>query len=98
MTLSDAHKAILSVVGIAGLSIAGYKYFIPRSEAAQQIEAAKKEQAKSVAELRAEIAMNRVGELNSKEAKEPLTPTEKTERELLLEQVKALRAEQVKAK
>lgn len=96
MNFSDAHKTIMAVVAIAGLSVGGYKYFIPRSEAAQQIEAAKKEQAKSVAELRAELAMNRVGELNSKEAKEPLTPTEKTERELLLAQVKALQAEQVK--
>lgn len=96
MSLSDTHKTFAAVAFIAVSAVGGYKYFIPRSEAAQAIEAAKQEQAKSVAQLRIELAMNRVGELNSKEAKEPLTPTERTERELLLEQVKQLQAEAIK--
>jgi hypothetical protein len=63
---------------------------MPRSEAAQKSEVQQVQ--RSVDELRAELLLNRISELNAKEAKEPLTPAEKTERELLVAQVAALQA------
>lgn len=95
MTLSDTHKAIMAAVGLLALGATSVGVFQTQAAAKEQAKQIEQKQAKSINELRAEIAMNRVGELNTKEAKEPLTPTERTERELLLEQVKALQAEKV---
>jgi hypothetical protein len=92
MTLSDTHKTIVAVVSIATLAVGGYKYFIPRAEAAEQIAAAKAEQQKSVQELRAELLLARVKELNAKKER---TPDEQLELELNLAQVKAIQAEKV---
>ncbi len=93
MSISDTHKTLIAVVGIAGLSVAGWNYFLPRGEAAEQIAAAKAEQAKSVEQLRVEVLLNRVKQLNDK-AKP--TADEQTEKALLMEQIKTMQAEMAK--
>lgn len=99
MNFTDTHKAIVAAAGIAALTIGGYRYFLPRTEAAEQIAAVKAEAkateqkvAKTVDQLRAEVLLARVKQLNEK-AK--LTEDEKLERELNVKQVMAIQAASV---
>jgi hypothetical protein len=88
VNISDAYKTIGALAGTVVLAFGAVNVFQTRAAADEQ----KQQIQRSVEELRAEILLNRIAELNAKEAKEPLTPAEKTERELLLAQVKALQA------
>lgn len=94
MSISDAYKTLAALAGTVVLAFGAANYFQTKAAAAE----AKQEVLKTVEQLRAEVLMNRITELNEKEAKTPLTPAEKSERELLMAQVKQIQADQVKGK
>lgn len=94
MNITDAHKAIMAAVALLGLGAASVTVFQTQKAAAADKEAVKQEIAKSAADLRVEILLNRVKALNEKKDKDgKLSAAEQTELELNLDQVKAINAE-----
>lgn len=97
MTLTDTHKAIMAAVGLLVLGATGVTVFQTQKAAAADKEEIKQEIKKTANELRVEALLARVKELNEKKDRESkLSATEETELELNLDQIKAIKAEQVK--
>lgn len=89
MTISDTAKNISAIAGVVILAFGAVNYFQTKADAAEQ----KQEVQKSVEQLRAELLLARIKELNAKKER---TPDEQLELELNLAQVKAIQAAQVK--
>jgi hypothetical protein len=96
VSISDGHKTIAALAGTAVLAVGAFTYFMPRSEAAEQVKAVKAEAQKSNIELRLEIARERLARLNAKAEKSALSADEEDERKFTRELIAKLQAEALK--
>lgn len=101
MTITDAQKTIGALAATAALAVAGFSYFQPRAEAAEQKKAMAEQQSKDVQDVRAAIkASERRQQLDNLRlkiqllnSKAKLTADDKNELEFSRELVKKLQLE-----
>jgi len=89
VTITDTARNLSALAGVVVLAFGAANYFQTKAEAAEQ----KQQTERTVQQLRAEVLLVRVKQLN---AKADLTPDEKLELELLIAQVRQIQAEGVK--